>query len=93
MKVVEIKYGQSLFDIAIQEYGSVEGVFWLVEDNNLSGIVDNVYEGDTLNVRETIINKQVITDLREKTIATLYSDKERAQGLGYMEIERNFDVE
>lgn len=30
--------GQTLSDIAVQEYGNVEGVFQLIADNNLAGM-------------------------------------------------------
>ena len=40
--------GQSLMDIAVQEYGAVSQVFELVRANGLRGITDNVWAGDEL---------------------------------------------
>ena len=92
MRNIEVKYGQSLFDIALQYYGSIEAVFWIVEDNNLNGIVDNVYEGDTLQIRDTVMNKQIVTELSKVTVATIYNESDRASGIGYMQVERDFDI-
>lgn len=92
MRNIEVKYGQSLFDIALQYYGSIEAVFWIVEDNNLNGIVDNVYEGDSLQIRDTLMNKQIVTELSKVTVATIYNESDRASGIGYMQVERDFDV-
>ena len=44
--------GQSLLDIAVKYYGTVEGVFDLVRRNRLNGITDNVYAGQQLDVAE-----------------------------------------
>lgn len=92
MRNIEVKYGQSLFDIALQYYGSIEAVFWIVEDNNLNGIVDNVYEGDTLQIRDTVMNKQIVTELSKVAVATIYNESDRASGIGYMQVERDFDI-
>lgn len=92
MRSIEVKYGQSLFDIALQYYGSIEAVFWIVEDNNLNGIVDNVFEGDLLQIRDTVMNKQIVTELSKVTVATIYNESDRASGIGYMQVERDFDI-
>jgi hypothetical protein len=33
MKVVKLAYGQSLYDLAVQEFGHEDGVFLIFEDN------------------------------------------------------------
>ncbi len=91
MRIIEVKHNQSLLDISIQEYGNIEGVFWIVEDNNLNGITDNVYPGYKLNIRDSVINsisKQFLSN--KETIATV--NGARGTGIGYMILEQDFIV-
>lgn len=53
-----VQQGQCLLDIALQEYGSAEGVVMLMRDNNLS-LDANLLPGTALVVRNTPINKAV----------------------------------
>lgn len=50
---VPVHIGQTMVDIAIQEYGCFEGVFMLAEDNNISP-THKVQPGDVLKVREPV---------------------------------------
>ncbi len=38
MRTIETVNGQSIYDIAVQEYGNVEASFLIVEDNGLDDI-------------------------------------------------------
>ncbi len=51
MKTVTVLNNQSLWDIAIQEYGTVEAVFELAQANGLS-VTDTLTAGQVLNVPE-----------------------------------------
>ena len=54
-----VKYGQNLMDIAIQEYGGIEGLLTLAIDNNLS-ITSEITLGQVLKINELkIINKKI----------------------------------
>lgn len=91
MPSIEVKKDQSLFDIALQEYGSVEGVFLLVEDNAfLNGITDNVFEGDVLMVRDEAIQKPMKNYLQDFEIATVKGV--RGEGIGYWQIGKDLEV-
>lgn len=57
MKTVKVRPGQTVFDVAIQEYGTTDGALWLAQDNNLEGW--QVNEGTVLRLRDEVINKQV----------------------------------
>ena len=92
MREIIVKKNQSLLDIALQEYGHVVGVFDIVERNALSGITDNVYEHERLEVSKTPISGRIKGFLSTHTIATLAGEHERACGIGWMEIERNFRI-
>lgn len=91
MRSIEVKIDQSLADIAIQEYGDVSGLIYLVQDNpNLLGITDNVYPGDILIIRNKAINTQMVTYLRPFEIATVKGS--RGEGINYWAVEVDFIV-
>ncbi len=92
MRTIRVKKDQSLSDIALQEYGHVEGVFFLVEDNViLIGITDNIYEGDELLIREDQINSPMQTFLADYVIAI--AKGARGCGIGYWGIEVDFEMQ
>jgi hypothetical protein len=45
--------GQSVIDVSIQEYGSIDGVALLVEDNSLDSFTHEFDGGEVLNIRVT----------------------------------------
>jgi hypothetical protein len=53
MKTIVITQGQTIYDIAIQEYGCYEGVKLLCDDNGL-GLVTELVAGDTLLIRNEV---------------------------------------
>jgi hypothetical protein len=93
MRSITAKYGQSLFDIALEYYGNIQGVFWLVEDNELNGITDNVFEGDPLLIRDEILNNNIVEALKVYSVATIFDIEERAEGIDYMIVEQSLIVE
>jgi hypothetical protein len=71
MSKIKVYEGQSIYDIAVQEYGSVEGLFYLLADNNLT-LDSNLKSGAELVVRDSIIkaaalvikkNNQVVNNM------------------------------
>ncbi len=64
--------GQTIFDVALQQYGDVAGLRYLLEDNNINGelvVVPQTITGQTLVVRNAIINKKV-TDYYQSPVVT-----------------------
>ncbi|WP_053405003.1 hypothetical protein [Persicobacter sp. CCB-QB2] len=55
MQTIKTVRGQSIFDLAIQEYGNIEAAFMIIEDNNLYTIdvADSLPEGMEVKIRET----------------------------------------
>lgn len=91
MQIIKIKKDQSLADIALQEYGHIEGIFSLLEDNPyLKGITDNLYEADTLRVRDQPINSRMRSFLSSYEIATMSGA--RGEGIGYWRIRTDFKI-
>lgn len=58
-----INPGQTAFDVAIAQYGSIEAIGWLLTDNDYSGefILGAIsQEGQVLALREATLNKAVV---------------------------------
>ena len=90
MKNTAVRHNQTLLDIALQVYGDARGVFWLVEDNALSGINDTLSVGKVLHVRETVINNRMRDYLQPYTIAT--GEGSWGSGIGFWAIGKDFVI-
>jgi len=76
MKKVTVQKQQNIIDLAIQEYGSIEGLIQLAKDNDLS-LDEDMVAGAMLEVNESKINNQPLVDYfkqRDIIIATGVSD-------------------
>lgn len=58
MTQIEVEPKQQLRDIAMKYYGSLVGIFWLCQDNNIPGHYLPL-SGEKLKIREEYINKQM----------------------------------
>jgi hypothetical protein len=72
---VVVQPGQTIFDLAIQHYGDLAGVRYLLEDNVFDGemLVGNIadVEGLTVYIRDgVVINQKVVDYHKSKTIVT-----------------------
>ena len=93
---ITVLHNQSLLDIAIQEYGTIEAVFELALANGL-GIIDELIVGSKLTTPVVLIdNKDIIVYYKENTIIPVSSSNEVYDvpviGIGKMIIETNFIV-
>ncbi|MCE9539753.1 MAG: hypothetical protein K8R85_11115 [Bacteroidetes bacterium] len=70
MKQVTVENNQSIWDLAIQYYGSVDGIKQLILDNATKlNLNDSVVPGTKIIVREEmIINKPMVDYLKKKEI-------------------------
>lgn len=67
MKVTVLQ-NQTLIDIALQVYGSVEGVYTLAVENGIN-VTDDIAEGDQLNYDiANIVNKNTVSYLKNNQI-------------------------
>jgi hypothetical protein len=76
MRKAIIEEQQSIYDVAIQEYGTVEAVFLLLADNPglLSSLDDHLNAGDVLEIQddpEIITDKDVLAFFRNGGIRVL----------------------
>lgn len=58
-KRVIVQPNQTLFDVSLQEYGSIEGAVLLMEANNLDGVTAELTDGQELIVPDEVLNEQV----------------------------------
>lgn len=72
-KYINIETKQSLFDLSLQEYGSVEGLFLLMEDNNIASVNDNLNNGDALSIKSEAVNRGVVDYYEERGIGVRLS--------------------
>lgn len=52
--IVITTYGQTLFDIALKQYGCCEGVFWILKDNSGMSITDCPEAGTPILIRDNV---------------------------------------
>jgi hypothetical protein len=91
---VIVQSGQTLFDIALQEYGSIAGVFQLADDNGIDNITDELAVGSVLIVSdEFIVNKNIVDFYKNNRItsATALSNNQ-LQGIGFWAIGVDFII-
>lgn len=74
MKVVKLAYGQTLYDLAVQEYGHTDGFFVILEDN--PGIVQDLADVPAPGTEVMIRDVPVIND-DNRSIAAEIKRKER----------------
>lgn len=72
-----VQYGQSLFDLALQHYGSTEGIFLLLTDNPqlVNNWHDNPIPGTEIYIKSAPINERIHQYYTTKNIipASLYT--------------------
>lgn len=66
---VKVRQGQSIFDIALQYYGSIEAVQWLITDNNID-LNASLEVGRQLTIRNEVYNQAVVDYFKNKTITS-----------------------
>ena len=59
VKTVKVLDGQTIWDIAIQEYGSIEAIFQLMQDNSSLSLAVPLVGGVLLKLNGIPVNKPV----------------------------------
>ena len=91
---VKILEEQSLFDLAIQECGSIESVFDLMKANSdkISHLNAVIPANTELVFSDKMINNKLIVDSYKKTGVKVVNGAEQLTGINYMGIEYNFII-
>lgn len=81
-KTIKVQHGQNLFNIACQYYGTHQGIYDIIERNNLSSPTQYLRPGRELEVTDDPFLPQSVSFLSDYVIATddLYT---RGTGIGY----------
>lgn len=86
MKQIIVDNRQTIWDIAIQEYGSVMGAALLIKDNELPGYMPSLMPGQVLLIKSAPV---------DATIAKYYADRQlkpvSAQGNDFLVPDFNED--
>lgn len=62
MKTILVRSGQTIFDIALQYYGDIEGLKYLLEDNDGLDLSVPLLPKQKIQIRNSIINKPVVNE-------------------------------
>ena len=60
MKIVVVQENQTIYDIALQEYGSVEGIFQIMEDNEVDLETNVTVDQEILIDQDQVIDQSVV---------------------------------
>lgn len=91
---ITVKQGQSLFDIAIQECGSVEAVFLIARQNSIP-VTKHLTTGEQLQpvgVTDKRV-KKYYTDNHILPATSLTTDAFLPEGIDYWAIEFDFEIQ
>ncbi len=102
METIKPQENQNIFDMALQEYGSIEGLFDLMDDNQINEADSTltVYNDLTIistptkrDIKEFYISRSIkpATGLTNEEVE-LFEDKRDCEGIGCMEVEHDFIV-
>lgn len=83
-----VKPKQSLFDIAIEVYGDVQGVAWILEDNrSIPGPTGPIKAGREILIRATKMNFRAADYLANFAPFQTINEVDLPQGIGYWNTE------
>jgi hypothetical protein len=70
MKTIIVGDGQTIFDIAIQEYGGIEGILLLMSDNGdkIPSITSELKAGLKLKIKSLPVNASVVASFAQGKI-------------------------
>lgn len=92
-KRVEVMRGQTLWDIAIQAYGSVEGAFLLLQDNadQLDSLDDDLTPGMVLRITSPPVDVDVATYYTDEDLHPVSGELVPLGGAFDADWDNNFD--
>lgn len=85
-----IKERQSFWDIVIENQGTIEAVFDLVDANNFDGPTEHIFVGEGLKVLNVAMSPRVQNFMQKHTPIATIEEEDKADGIGFMYIEKNF---
>ncbi|WP_343697104.1 hypothetical protein [Flavobacterium sp.] len=99
METIKPQENQNIFDISLQEYGSIEKVFDLLEDNDKFDLTEDISVYKELKVGREAFKKDIVEYYNSRNLkpATSISEEEQYlldnfSGIDYMIIEDDFII-
>lgn len=99
MEITKPQENQNIFDISLQEYGSIEKVFDLLEDNNQFNLTEDISVYKDLKTGREAFKKDIVEYYNSRNLkpATAISDEEQFlldnySGIDHMIIENDFII-
>lgn len=99
MGTIKPQQNQNIFDISLQEYGSIEKVFDLLEDNDQFDLTEDISVYNDLKVGREVFKKDIVEYYNSRNLnpATALSEEEeylldKFSGIDYMIIDDDFFV-
>ena len=84
MAIVSVQQGQNLFDIAIENYGTVVGVNdILLRNPHLFSLTQKLYEGDPIEVADEPIRLEVRREVQRSGVVATDDRYSEGVGIGY----------
>ncbi|MEW5675597.1 hypothetical protein ABGT15_04735 [Flavobacterium enshiense] len=90
---------QNLFDISLQEYGSVENVFDILEDNDIFDVTKDISVYEDLKVSREVFKKDIVEYYKSRNLkpATSLTEEEAEliddfSGIDYMTLDDDFII-
>lgn len=99
MEIIKPQENQNIFDISLQEYGSIEKVFDIFDDNDQFNITEDISVYEDLKVGREAFKKDIVEYYNSRNLnpATSITDEEQYlldnfSGIDYMIIEDDFII-
>ncbi len=99
METIKPQENQNIFDISLQEYGSIEKVFDILEDNDQFNITDDISVYEDLKIGREAFKKDIVEYYKSRNLKPATSITEEEQylldnfsGIDYMIIEDDFII-
>jgi hypothetical protein len=99
METIKPEENQNIFDISLQEYGSIEKVFDLLEDNDQFNITDDISVYEELKIGREAFKKDIVeyyNSRKLKPATSIIAEEEylleNFSGIDYMIIEDDFII-
>lgn len=80
-KTLNVKQGQSIYDICLQAYGTLNQLYKLIQDNNISNINAYIPPKTVITFDETLIQDAAITDNNTNTGVIYCTIEDTAEAL------------
>ncbi|BFM41739.1 hypothetical protein CFS9_03800 [Flavobacterium sp. CFS9] len=99
METIKPQENQNIFDVSIQEYGSIEKVFDLLDDNDRFNLTEDLSVYEDLKIGREAFKKDIVEYYNTRNLkpATAITEEEQYlldnfSGIDYMIIEDDFII-